>query len=36
MFASPELDVQRAGFIRNPLIARITDHSILSSTMSVP
>ncbi|MCW2767112.1 MAG: cutinase family protein [Nocardioides sp.] len=36
MFASPEFKVRSRAFVRTPQIVRITDHAVLTSTMSVP
>ncbi len=35
IFASPEFDVRAAEFIRTPEVARITDHSVLTSSLSL-
>jgi endonuclease/exonuclease/phosphatase family metal-dependent hydrolase len=36
IFVSPEFKVRSAAFDRSPQVARITDHSVLNSTTSIP
>jgi alpha-tubulin suppressor-like RCC1 family protein/endonuclease/exonuclease/phosphatase family metal-dependent hydrolase len=36
IFVSPEFKVRSAAFDRGPQVARITDHSVLNSTTSIP
>ena len=35
-FVSPEFKIQAAAFLRTPTVARITDHSVLTSTTTIP